>query len=59
MKKPLLGLGDDLETFAEWGYRFRFFYGLCRGVLAQTFTNNWVNGSLYTFPIQVDTFFGS
>jgi hypothetical protein len=59
MTKPLIGLGNDLGTFAEWGYRFRFFYGLCRGVLAQTFTNNWVNGSLYTFPIQVDTFFGS
>ena len=58
MTKPLISLGSDLRTFAEWGYRFRFFYGLCRGVLSQTFTNNWVNGSLYTFPIQVDTFFG-
>ena len=59
MTKPLISLGKDLTAFGEWGYRFRFFYGLCRGVLAQTFTNNWVNGSLYTFPIQVDTFFGS
>jgi len=59
MTKPLFSLGKDLGAFAEWGYRFRFFYGLCRGVLAQTFTNNWVNGSLYTFPIQVDTFFGT
>ena len=59
MTKPLVSLGTDLKAFGEWGYRFRFFYGLCRGVLAQTFTNNWVNGSLYTFPIQVDTFFGS
>jgi hypothetical protein len=58
MTKPLISLGNDLKSFGEWGYRFRFFYGLCRGVLAQTFTNNWVNGSLYTFPIQVDTFFG-
>ena len=59
MTKPLISLGQDLSSFAEWGFRFRFFYGLCRGVLAQTFTNNWVNGSLYTFPIQVDTFFGT
>ncbi len=59
MTKPLVSLVKDLTAFGEWGYRFRFFYGLCRGVLAQTFTNNWVNGSLYTFPIQVDTFFGS
>jgi hypothetical protein len=58
MTKPLISLPRDIKSYAEWGYRFRFFYGLCRGVLAQTFTNNWVNGSLYTFPIQVDTFFG-
>jgi len=54
---PLFSLGQDLGTFAEWGFRFRFFYGLCRGVLSQSFMNNWVNGSLYAFPIQVDTYF--
>ena len=59
MNKPLIDLGKDLGTFGEWGYRFRFFYGLCRGVLSQSFVNNWVNGSLYTFPIQVNTYFGS
>jgi hypothetical protein len=55
MEKPLKDLNKDIKNFAEWGYRFRFFYGVCRGVLSQVFTNNWVNGSLYTFPIQVDT----
>jgi hypothetical protein len=54
---PWDDLQKDINAWAEWGYRFRFFYGLCRGVLAQTFTNNWVNGSLYMFPIQVDTYF--
>jgi len=57
MVRPLLDLGKDLKTWSEWGFRFRFFYGLCRGVLAQTFTNNWINGTLYAFPIQVDTFY--
>lgn len=59
MKKPLIDLQTDLNTFGEWGYRFRFFYGLCRGVLSQSFVNNWVNGSLYLFPIQVDRKFDS
>ena len=59
VKKPLTTLGQDILNFSEWGYRFRFFYGLCRGVLSQTFTNNWVNGSLYAFPIQVDTYFNT
>jgi len=57
VREPLTDLGMDIDNFEEWAYRFRFFYGLCRGVLSQSFTNNWVNGSLYTFPIQVDTFY--
>jgi len=57
MKRPLLDLSVDLKSFGEWGFRFRFFYALCRGVLSQSFVNNWVNGTLYAFPIQVDTFY--
>jgi hypothetical protein len=57
VREPLIGLPGDLDLFGEWGYRFRFNYGLCRGVLSQSFTNNWVNGSLFTFPIQIDTYF--
>jgi hypothetical protein len=57
LRRPLRDLGKDISNFNEWGYRFRFFYGLCRGVLSQSFMNNWVNGSLYMFPIQVDTFY--
>jgi hypothetical protein len=57
VKEPITDLASDVVNFQEWAYRFRFFYGLCRGVLSQSFTNNWVNGSLYTFPIQVDTFY--
>lgn len=57
MRRPLTDLVKDIKNFGEWGYRFRFFYGLCRGVLSQSFMNNWINGSLYMFPIQVDTFY--
>lgn len=57
LRRPLTDLGKDINNFNEWGYRFRFFYGLCRGVLSQSFMNNWINGSLYFFPIQVDTFY--
>ena len=59
MRRPLTDLVKDLENFSEWGFRFRFFYGLCRGVLSQSFMNNWINGSLYMFPIQVDTIYNS
>jgi hypothetical protein len=59
VKRPLLDIRKDIINFNEWAYRFRFFYGLCRGVLSQSFTNNWVNGSLFNFPIQVDVTFNS
>jgi hypothetical protein len=55
MTKPLVSLPKDLLGFTEYGVRYRFFYALCRGVLSQTFTNNWVNGTLYTPPIQTRT----
>lgn len=57
--RPLIGLVKDLQYFTEWGTRYKFFYAMCRGVLSQTFTNNWVNGTLFAFPIQVDTTFNS
>jgi hypothetical protein len=57
MDRPLVDLSKDLKSFAEWGFRFKFFYGLCRGVLSQIFVNNWVNGTLYAPPIQVITYY--
>jgi hypothetical protein len=57
VRKPIKNLGRDLDAFNEWGFRFNFFYALCRGVLSQSFMNNWVNGSLYMFPIQVDIYY--
>jgi hypothetical protein len=55
MTKPLVSLPKDLVGFNEYGVRYRFFYALCRGVLSQTFSNNWINGTLYTPPIQTRT----
>lgn len=57
LRRPLFDILKDIDNLSEWAYRFRFFYGICRGVLSQSFTNNWVNGTLYMYPIQVDTFY--
>jgi hypothetical protein len=59
LRRPLTDLVKDWGNFGEWGYRFRFFYGLCRGVLSQSFMNNWINGALYSFPIQVTTYYNN
>ena len=57
LRQPLVDINKDIDNFMEWCYRWRFFYGLCQGVLAQSFVNNWINGGLYMYPIQVDTTF--
>jgi len=60
LRRPLTDLNKDIgQTFPEWGYRFRFFYALCRGVLSQSFMNNWINGALYAYPIQVTTYYNN
>ena len=51
-KRTLLDIPKDLRTYTEWVNRLRFFYALCRGVVSEVFVNNWVNGSLFAFPIQ-------
>lgn len=58
VRRPLLDLLIDLRAFNEWGLRYRFFYALCQGVVSQTFSNNWVNGTLYAFPFAVRTLYG-
>jgi hypothetical protein len=60
VEKPLIGLfgpDGDLNQIFEYGYRFRFYYGLCQGVLSNNFINNWINGNLYAFPFKVNTFY--
>jgi len=57
LKRPLLDIPKDITNFNEWAFRWRFFYALCQGVLSQSFVNNWINGGLYMYPIQVDTYF--
>lgn len=41
------GYKRDVRYFLEWKARFILMYALCRGVFAQTFQNNWINGVLY------------
>lgn len=38
---------SDLQLLLEWKARFTITFAACRGVFAQVFQNNWVNGNLY------------
>lgn len=46
-KKYITEYGDDAKLFMEWKVRFTLVFAACRGVFAQTFQNNWINGTLY------------
>lgn len=51
------GLARDISAINEWKFRLNIFYAICNNVISQSFTNNWVNGSLFMFPVQVNTVF--
>jgi hypothetical protein len=48
-KQYLKEYGNDAALFLEWKTRFTITFAACRGVFAQTFQNNWINGVLYMF----------
>jgi len=45
----ILQLLADVRLFLEWKTRFMMNFGACRGVFAQVFQNNWINGVLYMY----------
>jgi hypothetical protein len=46
---------EDARLFLEWKTRFTITFAACRGVFAQTFQNNWINGVLYMFSFNKST----
>jgi len=54
---PLKTLTRDLKLLAEWFSRTTIIFGACRNVWSHLFTNNWINGTLFAFPINNDRFF--
>jgi hypothetical protein len=48
-KRYVAEYGDDVRLFLEWKVRFTMNFAACRGIFAQTFQNNWINGVLYMF----------
>ena len=48
-QKYLSQYDEDVKLFLEWKTRFTLTFAACRGVFAQVFQNNWINGVLYMF----------
>ena len=50
-KTYLIQYGDDARLFLEWKVRFTMNFAACRGIFAQVFQNNWINGVLYMLSL--------
>ena len=59
--QPILSLlsGQDFQIVFEWTNRIQVMFGACRNVFSHLFTNNWINGTLYSFSFSNDVFFDS
>lgn len=54
-KKYITEYSDDVDLFLEWKTRFTITFAACRGVFAQVFQNNWINGVLYMYSFNKTT----
>jgi hypothetical protein len=56
VRRPILDLLPDIRAYREWIFRFKLNYALCRGIVSETFSNNWVNGSLFMPSFKANVF---
>ena len=54
ISSKMFAIGADLQQFAEWKSRFLLNLAICRNVFGMTFTNQWINGTLYMPGFQND-----
>jgi hypothetical protein len=46
---------SDIISVVEWVQRIKLTMAACFDIFSHTFSNNWVNGTLYAFPFQLAT----
>lgn len=49
----------DVATVVEWIQRLKLTFAQCFEIFSHTFSNNWINGTLYAYPFQNATRFDS
>jgi hypothetical protein len=59
VSRPLLSIGKDYKFAVEWIQRVKVNTAACFNVFSHTFSNNWINGTLYAFPFENITNFTS
>jgi hypothetical protein len=56
---PIVTILEDFSLLNEWASRLTINFAACRNVFGHMFTNNWVNGSLYSFSFKNNRFYDS
>ena len=59
VSKAILSLPNDFKQLSEFKARTRINFAACRNVFGHSFSNNWINGSLYHFPFRNLRFYKS
>ena len=47
----------DIASIIEWIQRLKLTFAQCFEIFSHTFSNNWINGTLYAYPFQNQTIF--
>jgi hypothetical protein len=47
----------DIASVVEWIQRLKLTFAQCFEIFSHTFSNNWINGTLYAYPFQNQTIF--
>jgi len=59
VKNLIVSIPADWQYLSEWKERYKVMYAVCQGLFAESFQNNWVNGTLYLPPFQRKTLYFS
>lgn len=59
VKNLIFSIPADWLYLSEWKERYKVMYAVCQGLFAESFQNNWVNGTLYLPPFQRKTLYFS
>jgi len=52
VSRPLLSIYRDYQFVVEWIQRVKVNTAACFNVFSHSFSNNWINGTLYAFPFE-------
>jgi len=54
---PMITIPLDFYLVFEWSARIKMNFAACRNVFGHIFTNQWINGTLFMYPIRNQTRF--